>query len=101
MCPQAAAQEDLAVGLTPCAPPVVSAEVSGPLTLSVSFQDGLHGTVRFEETHLDGVFHALRDPRFFAQVSVQAGAVTWPGELDLAPDAMYDAIKQNGRWLLQ
>jgi hypothetical protein len=28
------------------------------------------------------------------------GVVTWPGEIDLAPDAMYKAIQQNGEWLL-
>lgn len=27
--------------------------------------------------------------------------VTWPGELDLAPDAMYEHIKASGEWLLQ
>jgi hypothetical protein len=26
--------------------------------------------------------------------------VTWPGELDLAPDAMHEAIKQQGEWIL-
>jgi len=32
---------------------------------------------------------------------VNDGAVTWPGELDLAPDAMYDEIKANGRWVVE
>lgn len=27
--------------------------------------------------------------------------VTWPGELDLAPDAMHQHIKDYGEWLLQ
>ena len=31
---------------------------------------------------------------------VEHGAVTWPGELDLAPDAMYREIKKNGFWKL-
>lgn len=44
------------------------------------------------------VFAALRDPGVFAQVEVVLGAVTWPGELDLAPDAMYDALKAKGSW---
>jgi hypothetical protein len=35
-----------------------------------------------------GVFAALTYPDVFAQVHVEFGAVTWPGELDLAPDAM-------------
>lgn len=26
-------------------------------------------------------------------------ASLWPGELDLAPDAMYDEIKANGHWV--
>jgi hypothetical protein len=26
--------------------------------------------------------------------------VTWPGEIDLAPDAMYAEIKQGGHWIL-
>ena len=34
-------------------------------------------------------------------VYVSLGAVTWPGELDLAPDAMYDEIKARGEWVLR
>jgi hypothetical protein len=29
------------------------------------------------------------------------GAVTWPGEIDLAPDAMYAAIAAEGKWALK
>ena len=43
-------------------------------------------------------FEPLRDPQLFAEVSIDHGAVTWPGELDLAPDAMYDGIKATGSW---
>jgi hypothetical protein len=45
-----------------------------------------------------GVFAPLRDPAFFARAAAKDGVVTWPGELDLAPDAMYDAIRANGQW---
>jgi hypothetical protein len=47
-----------------------------------------------------GVFAPLRDPRVFARVCVVLGAVEWPGGPDLAPDAMYDAIREHGRWVL-
>jgi hypothetical protein len=47
-----------------------------------------------------GVFAALADPSLFAQVKLEYGAVTWPGELDLAPDAMHAAIQERGMWLL-
>ncbi|MFN0316942.1 MAG: DUF2442 domain-containing protein [Burkholderiales bacterium] len=71
------------------------------LTLHVRFADGTAGQVRFEESHLIGVFGPLRDPAFFQRVSIHGGAVTWPGDLELAPDAMYDAIKAQGEWVLR
>jgi hypothetical protein len=45
-----------------------------------------------------GVFESLRDPARFAEVGIEGGAVTWPGDLDLAPDAMYDEIRAKGSW---
>jgi len=46
-----------------------------------------------------GVFVRLADPSLFAQVFVEHGAVTWPGEIDLAPDAMHAEIKKEGKWV--
>jgi len=46
-----------------------------------------------------GVFEQLRDPAMFARVGVTHGAVTWPNGVDLAPDAMYDEIKAESRWV--
>jgi hypothetical protein len=46
------------------------------------------------------VFSHLSDPAQFRQVTVVGGAVTWPGELDLAPDAMHEEIKQRGEWVV-
>ncbi|MBI2379531.1 MAG: DUF2442 domain-containing protein [Gammaproteobacteria bacterium] len=68
--------------------------------LRVRFQDGTEGRVVMTPDCMRGVFEPLRDPEFFAQVSVELGAVTWPGELDLAPDAMYYEIKRNGEWII-
>jgi 4-amino-4-deoxy-L-arabinose transferase-like glycosyltransferase len=34
----------------------------------------------------------LADAQFFEQVLIDCGAVAWPGEIDLAPDAMYAQI---------
>lgn len=42
-----------------------------------------------------GVFSHLKDPDEFEKVYVHEGAVTWPGGLDLAPDAMYDDIRKS------
>ena len=80
---------------------VVSVHPVGPLTLFVEFEDGVKGEVRFEESHLRGVFEKLRDPEFFNQVGIQHGAVSWPNEaVDLAPDNMHRHLVRDGEWVL-
>jgi hypothetical protein len=69
--------------------------------LAVTFVDGTAGTVDLSARVLSpkaGVFAALQDQHLFAQVFVAYGAVTWPGEIDLAPDAMHREIAANGEW---
>ena len=80
---------------------VVDVQPVMPMALQVRFADGTAGQVRFEPSHLTGVFEALKDPIVFAQARIEAGAVTWPGNLDLAPDAMYAEIKSHGEWVLR
>jgi len=80
---------------------VARVNVAGDGLLEVVFLDGLSGTVRFTPSFFEGVFQELRDPAFFKQVYVDRGVVTWPGALDLAPDAMYDEIKAHGEWVLR
>ena len=80
---------------------VIQAKQVAPLELEVQFADGTIGRVRFELSHLTGVFSALKDPRLFGQAYVEDGVVMWPGDLDLAPDAMYQVIKAEGTWVLR
>jgi hypothetical protein len=72
--------------------------------LAVQFVDGTAGEVglsRLVTSKHAGIFSKLRDPALFADVSLDYGAVIWPGEIDLAPDAMYDAIRAHGCWILE
>ena len=80
---------------------VVEVQPVPPMALRVRFADGTAGLVRFEVSHLTGVFEALKDPAVFIQARIEAGAVTWPGDLDLAPDAMHAEIKARGEWVLR
>jgi hypothetical protein len=83
---------------------ILRVEPRDDFTLAVEFVDGTRGVVMMSDLiHAEdaGVFAALRDPEVFSAVYLQYGAVTWPGELDLAPDAMYDEIKVSGRWTLR
>jgi hypothetical protein len=79
---------------------VVEAYTSEYLSINVTFRDGLTGKVKFLQSHLDGVFESLKNPDIFQKVSCKHGFVEWPGEIDLAPDAMYNEIKKNGIWEL-
>lgn len=79
---------------------VVSVNPINYLELKVKFLDGLEGFVKINSSFLTGVFESLQDKEYFKQVYVNHGVVTWPGELDLAPDAMYDVIKEKGEWIL-
>ncbi len=80
---------------------VVAVRALPAYRLHVRFADGVEGIVDASKLILGsdpGVFLALRDPEVFVQVRLEYGAVTWPGELDLAPDAMHDEIVSNGHW---
>ncbi len=79
---------------------VMSVEVKSDSVLRVRFQDGLEGEVQFLPSAFRGVFEDLKNPQSFRQVYVQHGVLMWPGNLDLAPDAMHDAITQHGKWVL-
>ncbi|QXP90544.1 DUF2442 domain-containing protein [Methylococcus capsulatus] len=46
------------------------------------------------------VFERLKEPDFFHRICVTEGFVSWPDEIDLAPDALYAAIKRDGEWIL-
>jgi hypothetical protein len=60
--------------------------------LFVRFKDGLNGRVRLRDEDLTGVLAPLRNGGLFEQVFIDDGAVAWPGDIDLAPDAMYEDI---------
>lgn len=94
----------LSAGNAPRSPwRVTSVEAMPDWTLRVTFADGSAGTVHLAnlvQSPRAGVFAALADPAIFAQVRLEYGAVTWPGNLDLAPDAMHAAIQERGEWRL-
>ena len=102
---QAKSEQDFATGVTPPVPwRVTEVRAQTGYRLSVTFVDGTTGEVdlsRLVTSGGAGVFADLRDPAVFAQVRVEYGAVTWPGNIDLAPDAMYDELKEHGVWILE
>ena len=102
---QAATKKDTAPGIIPSVPwRLMEIEILSNYRLSVKFIDGTRGEVDLSRLVLSdqaGVFSLLRDPEIFAKATLEYGTVTWPGEIDLAPDSMYDQIKEKGTWVLE
>ena len=75
------------------------------MRLRVRFVDGTVGEVNLGDLLQDQkvrgtVFEPLMESEFFSQVGLLDGVVQWPNGADLAPDAMYDAIRKTGRWVV-
>lgn len=61
--------------------------------LELLFDDGIRGEICLADRLFGPMFEPLKDPEFFALVSVdEFGAVCWPNQADLAPDALYDKV---------
>jgi hypothetical protein len=78
-------------------PTVVGAVVLREYVLRMLFDDGTVGDVDFSAETWTGVLAPLSDPAFFAQVRVdpEAGTITWPGDLDMAPEPLYEQARAH------
>jgi hypothetical protein len=80
---------------------VTEVTVLGHFRLRLRFNDATEGIADLSalvRAPNAGVFAALAEAAVFAQATVDPGAVTWPTGADLAPDALYDAIRESGVW---
>jgi Protein of unknown function (DUF2442) len=76
---------------------VTGVEVLGNQRLRLTFADGVVGDVAFDRAQWKGVLAPLADPEFFKQVHVDPDSrtITWPGELDLAPEPLYAEAREH------
>lgn len=76
---------------------IVEVEVLANQRVRLTYADGLVGDVSWADEHWYGVLAPLAEPDFFAQVFVnpETGTLTWPGDLDLAPEPLREAAKAN------
>ena len=81
----------------------INVQVVSKNTLKVLFEDGISGQIIFEPSRFRGVFKPLENDEIFKSVFIdrEIGTITWENGLDLAPDVMYEEIKQKGQWLLE
>jgi len=73
---------------------IISAEPLPDYQLKVTFNDGVSGIFPVEPERRGGVFLKLLDAQVFDAVTINPdfGCVEWPGGIDLAPDAMHQAL---------
>jgi len=76
---------------------VVAAQVVRPYVLDVTFNDGFRREIDLEAELWGEVFEPLRDPRFFAQATLDPviGTVVWPNEADFSPEFLYFGDQRN------
>ena len=75
---------------------VTHLETRPDYVLAVTFDDGTKGEISLADRLFGPMFEPLKDPAFFSQASIDAfGAVCWPNDADLAPDALYRKITSH------
>ena len=58
--------------------------------LWLKYADGAEGEVDLSDLVGRGVFKAWSDQKVFEAVTLdESGAIVWPGDMDLCPDALY------------
>ena len=79
-------------------PRIISAQTHPPYVLIVTFDDGLVREVDMKNELWGKMFEPLKDPQYFARVSVdrELGTVVWPNGLDLDPETLYNpSLRQS------
>ncbi len=77
---------------------IISVEPRANYRLWVRFENKVEGEVDLSDIAGRGVFSRWVDrPEEFAQVQIRAedGSLLWPGDLDVAPDRLYDELVEN------
>jgi hypothetical protein len=70
---------------------ITAVEIVGDHELRLTFDDGLRGIIDASGWDWNGVFAPLRDPAYFAQVTLdrELGAISWPNGADVAPETLH------------
>ena len=72
---------------------VTSVKALPGFKLRLRFSDGAEGVFDCSGELWGEAFAPLKDPKFFAKVSLDHGAPTWPNGADLAPDAIHKRLQ--------
>ena len=72
----------------------ISARAGDGYKIHVSFADGTNGIFDFSPYLEYPCYEPLRERAFFEKVEAAHGTLSWPGEIDIAPEAVWaDAVR--------
>ena len=75
---------------------VVLVKVLDNYCLDVTFSDNVRGSINLTDRLFGPVFEPLKDPKLFMQATIdEFGVICWPNGADLAPDALYERLKEK------
>ncbi len=63
--------------------------------ISIVFDDGSHGVFDCTPYMLDPYWKQLKDESFFNTVRVDCGTLTWPNDIDIAPEEVWRGAKRG------
>ena len=69
---------------------IIDLEYIEKYKLKLTFKDGETGIIDLGDySKKDGVFSNFSDLDFFKKVYIDSGVLTWPGNVDIAPETIY------------
>ena len=72
-------------------PEVIKAKHVSGFIIAARFNDGTEKHVDISQWFKGPVFKSLKNPKFFVKFFVEGGTVAWPNDVDIAPEALYEA----------
>ena len=78
---------------------ILSADYLCDFRIALTFSDGLEGVfdlAAYLRTHRGPLLNALLDESYARQCSVDAGALSWPNDLQLSPRRLHDLCLLSG-----
>lgn len=69
---------------------VASVIANNDFTLSLVFEDGKSGIYDMKPLIGKGPWEHLASLSFFKTVSIDCGTAVWPGDIDIAPEELYE-----------
>lgn len=76
---------------------VIRVDAKPDYSLHLTFENGEQRVFDMKSLMNKKPFDQLRDPSRFAMAHVDYGTVVWPGNIDIAPETLYDLSVPKGQ----